>query len=58
MKFLIQIFATASVRVFDKIDNVKDSVLPLSKFVDLIEILWEGFHSEDLADHLRKVDPN
>ena len=24
----------------------------------MIETLGEGFHSEDLAGHLRKVDPN
>ena len=34
--------------VFDKIDNKKDVVLPSSIFVDLIETLGEGFHSEDL----------
>ena len=44
--------------IFDKIDNVKDGVLPSSKFVDLIEKIGEGFHSEDLAGHLRKIDPN
>ena len=44
--------------VRDKIDNGKDGVLPSSKFVDLIETLVEGFHSEELAGHLRKLDPN
>ena len=29
-----------------------------SNFVDLIEILWEGFHGEYLTGQLRKVDPN
>ena len=28
------------------------------KFVELIETLGESFHSEDMAGHLRKVDPN
>ena len=44
--------------VFDRIDNGKDGVLPFSKFSDLIETLGDGFHSEDLAGHLRKLDPN
>ena len=30
-------FDESATRVFDKIDNVKDDVLPLSKFFDLIE---------------------
>ena len=41
-----------------KIYNGKDDVLPLSKFVDLIETLGEGFNSEYLEVRLRKVDPN
>ena len=45
-------------RVFDKIDNGKPSVLPLSKFVALIEKIGKGFHSEELAGNIRKVDPN
>ena len=51
-------FSKAAVIIFDKTDNGKDSVLPLSKFVELIETLGEGFHSEYLAGYLRKVDPN
>ena len=45
-------------RVFDKIDNGKIGVLPLSKFVDSIETLVEVFHVQELAGHKRKVDPN
>ena len=44
--------------LFDKIDNGKDGALPLSKFVDLIETLGGGFHSEELTGHLGEVDPN
>ena len=51
-------FSKAATRLFDKIDNGKDGVLPSSKFVDLIETLGEGFHNDDLADHRRKVDSN
>ena len=51
-------FAKAAAIIFDKTDNGKDGVLPLSNFVDSIETLGEGFHSEDQAGHLRKVDPN
>ena len=51
-------FSKAAARVFDRIDNGKDGVLPSSKFVDLIETLGEGFHSDDLAGHWRKVDTN
>ena len=36
-------FLKDAVRVFDKIDNGKYSVLPSSKFVDLIETLGEFF---------------
>ena len=50
--------AKAAEIIFDGIDNGKDGVLPYSKFVELIETLGEGFHSEELAGHLRKVDPN
>ena len=39
-------FSKATVRVFHEIDNGKDGVLPLSKFVELIETIGEGFHSE------------
>ena len=48
-------FSKASARVFNKIENGKDGVLPSSKFVDLIETLGEGFHIEDMAGHLQKV---
>ena len=51
-------FSKAATRLFDKTDNRKDGVLPSSKFVDLIETLGKGFHSEELAGHLRKVDSN
>ena len=34
---------TSHKRVFDKMDNGKAGILPLSKFVDLIETLGEGF---------------
>ena len=30
----------------------------MSKFFDFIETIGEGFHSEDLAVHLHKVDLN
>ena len=36
-------FSKATARVFDKIDNGKDGVLPSSKFVDLIKPLGEGY---------------
>ena len=51
-------FAKAAAIIFDKRDNGKYCVLPSSKFVDLIETLGEGFHSDDLAGHLQKLDPN
>ena len=51
-------FSKSTSGVFDKIDNGKDGALLLSKYVDLIETLGEGFHSDDLAVHLRKVDTN
>ena len=51
-------FSKAAAREFYKIYNGKDGVLPSSKFVDLIEILGEGFHSEKLEVHLRKLYPN
>ena len=51
-------FAIVVAKVFDKIDNGKDGVLPLSKFVDSIETILEGFHSESLVSHLQKVEPN
>ena len=51
-------FAKSAAIIFDKIDHGNDGVLPSSKFVDLIEILGEGFDSEELAGHLQKVDLN
>ena len=51
-------FSKATTITFDKIDNGKNGVLPYSKFVELIETFGKGFHSEELAGHLRKVDPN
>ena len=51
-------FSRATVRLFYEIDNVKAGLLPSSKFGDLIEIIGVGFHSEDLAGQLRKVDSN
>ena len=51
-------FSKSATRVFDKIDNLKDGVLKLSKFFDLIETLGEFFNSEELAGHMQKVDPH
>ena len=51
-------FAKSNAILFDTIDHGKGGVLPLSKFVDLIEKIEEGFHSEELAGHLQKLDPN
>ena len=51
-------FSRAIVRLFYEIDNGKAGLLLSSKFVDLIEIIGVGFHGEDLAGQLRKVDPN
>ena len=51
-------YSKAAARVFDKIDNGKYGVLPSSIFDDLIEIIWEVFHSEYLTGHIRKVYPN
>ena len=45
-------------RLFDKIDYGKGGVLPFSRFVYLIETLGEGFHSEEMTNNLRKVDPS
>ena len=45
-------------REFYKIDHGKAGVLPSSRFVDLIETLVEGFNSEDMAGHMRKVATN
>ena len=51
-------FSRSTVRLFYEIDNGKAGLLPSSKFGDLIEIIGVGFHSEDMAGQLRKVDPN
>ena len=51
-------FYRGTVRLFYEIDNGKAGLLPSSKFGDLIEIIGVGFHGEDLASQLRKVDPN
>ena len=51
-------FDKAAAMIFDQIDNGKNGVLPSSIYFYLIETLGEVFHSEDLAGHLRKVDPN
>ena len=48
----------AYARLFDETYNEKTIVLKLSKFFDTIETLGEGFHSDDMAGHLQKVDPN
>ena len=45
-------------RLFYEVDNGKAGLLPSSKFGDFIEIIGVGFHGEDLAGQLRKVDPN
>ena len=58
MNFLSQIFSKATTVLFDRLDHGKDDVLPLQKFVELTETLGEVFHSKDLADKLRKLDPN
>ena len=51
-------FSRATVRLFYEMDNGKAGLLPSSKFGDLIEIIGVGFHGEELAGQLRKVDPN
>ena len=51
-------FSRSTVRLFYEIYNGKAGLLLSSKFVDLIEIIGVGFHGEDLAGQLRKVDPN
>ena len=43
--------------IFYQIDHGKDGVRPSLKLVDLMETLGEGFHGEELAGHLQKVDP-
>ena len=51
-------FSRATVRLFYEIDNGKAGLILSSKLGDLIEIIGVGFHGEDLAGQLRKVDPN
>ena len=51
-------FSKAAARFFDEIYHGKAGFLPFSRFFELIETLGEGFHSEDLASHLHRVDPN
>ena len=51
-------FSKDAAIIFDKIDNEKDGVLQSSKFVDLVDTLGEGFHSDELAGHPWKVDSN
>ena len=51
-------FSKAAVSVYDKIDHGKDGILPSSKSIDFIDTVEEGFHSEELADHLQKLDLN
>ena len=51
-------FSKAVKRVLYKTDNGKAGVLLMSKLVYLIEKVGVGFHSEDLAGHLQKVDLN
>ena len=45
-------YVKSSARVFDTINNEKDGVLLLSKFVELIETLREGFLTEDLIGNM------
>ena len=51
-------FSRATVKLFYEIDNGKAGLLQSSEFGDLVEIIGVGFHGEDLAGQLRKVDPN
>ena len=44
--------------VFDETYHKNTGVLKLSKVFDTIGTFGEGFHSDDLAGHLHKVDPN
>ena len=45
-------------KIFDEIDNGRPVFLPFSKFVGFIKTLEDCFHSENLVDQLRKLDPN
>ena len=51
-------FAKSSEIILDEINNWKEDILPSSKCVDLIRTIGGGFHSEELAVHMWKVDPN
>ena len=42
-------FSKVAAIIFDKIDNGKDGVLTLSKFVDFIETLGEVFNNSSMA---------
>ena len=48
-------FSKSAAIIFDNIDNEKDGVLPLSKFVDLIETLLGGFHSDEINGNIWKM---
>ena len=39
-------FSKSTARLCDEINIGKDGVIPLSKYVDLIEALGDDFHSE------------
>ena len=47
----------AAVGVFDKTYNGKGVIL-ISSIFYFIETIGEDFHSEELAGHMHKVDPN
>ena len=51
-------FFKASTRVFDKIYNGKDGVLPYLILFHLMGTLGESFRSKELVGHLFKVDQN
>ena len=51
-------FSKAAERVFDKMDNGMAGLLPSSNLFDLVETLGKGFHGNQLAGQLQKVDPN
>ena len=44
-KFPDSYFSKAATRVFNKIDNGKDGIIPSSKSVDLIEKVGYGYHN-------------
>ena len=51
-------FSKAAAIIFYKIYCGKYGFLPLSIFFGFLETLGEGFHSDYLTGHLRKVDSN